>query len=253
MTGDLVRGDPALGDVVLDDPVGESLRGRHAHLAWRRGRALRYAPEVATFVAVPVAASADDWGDLAALLGPGGFADMFCSPTTPPADWEPVFAMDGLQMIGAPDTALPAAEDPDVIELGIGDVVDMVALADVARPGPFWPRTCEMGTYLGIRERGRLVAMAGERLRPPGWTEISAVCTTPAVRGRGFASRLVQALTRRILARGERPFIHVAADNTRAIDLYLRLGFRVRKSVRFHGSRIPCGEAPDVASPRASP
>jgi predicted GNAT family acetyltransferase len=131
-----------------------------------------------------------------------------------------------------------------VVELGGADVPEMIRLAELTRPGPFCPRTTALGTHLGVREDGVLVAMAGERLRPPGWTEISAVCTAPAARGRGHASTLVHALAQRIVHRGERPFLHVAADNANAIALHRSLGFAVRRRVRFHGYRVP---APAVA------
>ncbi|MER7501706.1 GNAT family N-acetyltransferase [Nonomuraea pusilla] len=221
----------------LDDPVGESLRGHHAHLARRLGRAAGYVPGVATFSTVPADPDPAEWADLARLLGPGELADLFSCPATPPADWEPVFALDGLQMI-FPSDGRPEPE-PAIVELGIDDVPDMLDLTGRTRPGPFWPRTHELGTYLGIRENGALVAMAGERLRPPGWTEISAVCTAPEARGRGHAARLVRALVTRITSRNERPFLHVAGANTSAIALYERLGFVVRRRVTFRGFRTP--------------
>jgi predicted GNAT family acetyltransferase len=115
-------------------------------------------------------------------------------------------------------------------------MLDLVARTE---PGPFRKRTIELGTYLGIRRDGRLIAMAGERLHPPGWTEISAVCTDPGYRGHGLATRLVRAVAAGIRARGETPFLHAAADNTYAIRMYERLGFTLRRTTTFRAVRIP--------------
>jgi ribosomal protein S18 acetylase RimI-like enzyme len=232
--------DPVEPDVtVLDDPVGASLRGHHAHLARRRGDALTYRPTVATFSAMPLAAGAGDWRDLADLLGPGAFADLFSSPVTPPADWEPVFTLPALQMVGDPSRWEGTGSGSGIVELGESDVPDMLDLAADTRPGPFWAETYRLGRYVGIREDGRLVAMAGERLHPPGWTEISAVCTRPEARGRGLAARLILDLAAGIAERGERPFLHVVTENTSALRLYRHLGFEVRREVRFHGYLTP--------------
>lgn len=227
--------------VALDDPVGESLRGHHAHLARRLGRAATYVRGVSTFSAVSTDPDSADWTDLARLLGRGELADMFSCPATPPG-WEPMFVLEGLQMIwpagSGPDRHLPEI-DTGVVELGADSVPEMLDLVAKTRPGPFWPRTHELGTYVGIRDNGTLVAMAGERLRLPGWTEISAVCTAPEARGRGHAVRLIRTLMARIVSRDERPFLHVAEANTRAIALYERLGFQTRKHVTFRGFRTP--------------
>ncbi|WP_411099963.1 GNAT family N-acetyltransferase [Streptomyces sp. x-45] len=229
-------------DAVLDDPVGQSLGGRHAHLARRLGGSATYLPGVATFSSVSPGPGAKDWADLAELLGPGAFADMFSCPALPPSDWEPVFSLEGRQMIW-PGDGLPeppgSGADARVVELDADSVPEMLDLVARTEPGPFWPRTRELGTYLGLRVDGTLVAMAGERLRPPGWTEISAVCTAPEARGQGHAARLVGALAARILARGERPFLHVAETNAGAIALYERLGFKTRRQVIFRGFRTP--------------
>ncbi|QDQ98781.1 GNAT family N-acetyltransferase [Tomitella fengzijianii] len=227
---------------VLDDPVRNSLLGAHAHLARRVGGAVTYREGVCTFAAVPPLPAPADWRDLEQLVGAGGLADLFSAELTAPAAWTPEFAADGVQMVLDPPQARPVrAAVGSVVELGADDVPDMLALTAATTPGPFFDGTISMGTYLGVRDDGRLVAMAGERLRPPGWTEISAVCTAPQVRGRGLASLLVDALAQRILARDERPFLHAVGSNTGAIALYERLGFRHRKDVRFHGYRVPAG------------
>ncbi|WP_328856539.1 GNAT family N-acetyltransferase [Williamsia herbipolensis] len=230
----------------LDLPVMGSLRGHHAHLARAVGSAVGFAPGVCSFVAVD-ASDPRRWDDLAALLGPGGFADMFSAPDRPPADWEQVFGLDGLQMVH--DGSLPAVSSTEsVVTLGPDDLPDILDLVERTRPGPFGPRTPELGVYLGIRDQGELVAMVGHRLRPPGWTEISAVCTAPEARGRGLAAHLLAEQIRLINATGDRPFLHVAQSNSAAISVYERLGFRARSAVSFRGYRVP--GTSEVSAPR---
>lgn len=137
------------------------------------------------------------------------------------------------------DDGVVAVPDDEAIRLTTADVPEMLALVERTRPGPFLPRTIELGTYLGVRRAGELIAMAGERLHPPGWTEISAVCTDTAYRGQGLATGLVHAVAHGIRQRGDTPFLHAAAGNTNAIRLYESLGFRLRRTRTFQTVRIP--------------
>lgn len=224
----------------LDDPVRESLLGAHAPLADRLGSALRYQPDVAPFVAIP-APDGPAWRDLATLLGPDAVAVVAGLTAAPPAGWEVRYHIPGVQLV---DDGVVAAPDDDAVPLGPADVPEMLALVERTRPGPFRLRTIELGRYLGIRRGGALVAMAGERLRPPGWTEISAVCTDATHRGRGFATRLTRAVAHGIRERGDTPFLHAAAANVTAIRLYESLGFRVRAQPTFVGVQVATAARP---------
>ncbi|GAA1096859.1 MULTISPECIES: GNAT family N-acetyltransferase [Kitasatospora] len=220
----------------LDNPVRAALAGPHALFAGRFGRLLHYPADVTPFLGMPDEPGAEDWADAAVLAGPGGHVVTAAVSVPPPADWQVTFRIEGIQLV---DEGVAAAPDPEAVRLGPADVPEMLALVERTRPGPFLPRTVELGSYLGIRRDGVLVAMAGERFHPPGHTEISAVCTDDAHRGQGLGTRLVRAVAAGIRARGERPFLHVAEDNTGALRLYESLGFRVRRSVTFAGARVP--------------
>ncbi|MYZ37543.1 MULTISPECIES: GNAT family N-acetyltransferase [unclassified Streptomyces] len=220
----------------LDEPVRSALTGPHAHFAERRGRLLRYPSEVSLWVALPEDPDERDWADAAALAGPGGSLGLVGFDGSVPDGWEITFHAGGVQLV---DAGVAAAPDEEAVRLGPADVPEMLDLVERTQPGPFLPRTVEMGTYLGIRREGALVAMAGERMRPPGWSEISAVCTAPEFRGQGLAARLVVAVSYEIRSRGETPFLHAAASNTGAIRLYESLGFRLRKETTFRAVRVP--------------
>jgi ribosomal protein S18 acetylase RimI-like enzyme len=223
----------------LDQPVRAALDGPQADLATRHGRAVRFHPDVAPVLAPP--RDADEWDDAAELAGPGGTVIVRAMPPVePPPGWEVVRDMPGVQMVLDEAVPTPVAEDAAVVELGAPDVDEMLALVGRTKPGPFARRTHELGTYLGVRDDLLgLVAMAGERMHPPGATEISAVCTDAAARGQGLATRLVLALAARIRARGELPFLHASADNTTAIRLYEQLGFTLRAQPHFVVVRAP--------------
>ncbi|MFJ7199100.1 MULTISPECIES: GNAT family N-acetyltransferase [unclassified Streptomyces] len=220
----------------LDSPVRAALTGPHAHFAERRGRILRYPADVAPWVAIPDAPRAGDWDDAAALVGTGGAVTITAFREPPPDDWEIVFRADGVQLV---DTGVETAPFPEAVRLGPADVPEMLALVERTRPGPFLTRTVELGTYLGVRREGVLVAMAGERLHLPGWTEISAVCTDESVRGQGLGTRLVRAVAHEIRQRGETPFLHAAASNTNAVRLYESLGFTLRRRTSFLSALVP--------------
>ena len=238
-------GGPGADAAVLDNPGLASLTGSDARLALRRGRVLRYAGEVCPFVGMPATAGPDDWRDLAGLAGPGRVVALAALELRPPDGWETVFRLEGVQMTGE---RVAGAPDPEAVPLGPADVPEMMRLVELTRPGPFLPDTVRLGGYLGIRRGGALVAMAGERLHPPGWAEVSAVCTDPAHRGQGLAGRLIRAVAAGVQRRGQRPFLHAAAENTGAVRLYESLGFRVRRSVLFTAARVP-GTMPAVSRP----
>jgi ribosomal protein S18 acetylase RimI-like enzyme len=221
---------------VLDNPALAALTGPHAHFAERRGRVLRYPVDVSPWLAMPDEPDADDWADLAALAGPGAEVPLPGFRGDIPAGWEVTFRVEGVQFV---DDGLEAAPDPEAIRLGPTDVPEILDLVARTRPGPFEARTIELGDYLGIRRDGALVALAGERLRPPGFTEISAVCTDPAFRGEGLATRLILAVAHGIRERGDTPFLHTGAGNTNAIRLYESLGFRLRRRTTFLAARAP--------------
>ncbi|MEU2739778.1 GNAT family N-acetyltransferase [Streptomyces sp. NPDC007095] len=271
---------------ILDNAAWAALTGPHAHLAERVGRAARYALDVSPFTALagpvgprvwddlaalagPVgprvwddlAALADPagpraWDDLAALVGPGTVTHVTGARSVPEG-WETVQHGQGVQLV---DTSLRAEPAPEAVRLGLDDVPEILDLIALTEPGPFLPRTVELGTYLGIRHRGRLVALAGERsemgvppaggwgrLRPPGWTEISAVCTAPDHRGKGLATRLVRAMAAGIRQRGDTPFLHASATNTGAIRLYESIGFTLRRRSQFLLVRTPGAQQEQTA------
>jgi GNAT superfamily N-acetyltransferase len=220
---------------VLDRVVAASLEGHHAKFAHRRGQAVRYENDVTPFFAIEDPHDPAAWDDAAELIEVGETV-AFPGVSTWPSEWKLIAKLDGVQMVGIDVSPKP---DPDTVRLGPDDVPEILDLIARTEPGPFLPRTIELGTYLGIRRAGALIAMAGERMHPPGWTEISAVCTDPAYRGQGLAGRLVRAVAAGIAERGETSFLHAAASNESAIRLYRSLGFTQRRPMTFLILRKP--------------
>lgn len=220
---------------LLDNPIWNALATLQEQFAEVSGEARKFPHQVTTLASFsePSPESVDS---LAELLEPGETVGLFLlGPVPLPSQLKSVRELQLLQMMheNSSSTTRPStSSQPPVIELGATDVPQMISLAKLTEPGPFGPRTRELGTYLGIFHHQQLVAMAGERLKVPGYTEISAVCTHPEHTGKGYATALVRELVSRIRARDECPILHVRQDNHRAADVYKRLGFAER--ITFH-------------------
>ncbi|MDE1893069.1 MAG: GNAT family N-acetyltransferase [Xanthomonadaceae bacterium] len=214
----------------LDRPVWSSLSHAHRDLALGDGLARRYAADINLF------ASARDDSEgalarLASLVAAGEQVYLLQVPAiVVPPGLVALKQAHGVQMVAAGPIA-PETDTGDMLPLGDADAGDMLALARLTQPGPFLPRTHRMGRFTGIRLDGRLAAMAGERFRLDGWTELSGVCTHPDFRGHGLARRLSRHVAAEIAARGDRAFLHAWRDNTAAIRLYESLGFAWRTDV----------------------
>lgn len=211
-------------DHPLDNIVWTALTTAHRHLATGAGLARHYPRDMAPFAAIS-AATPQAYADLAQHLA-GHEARLFRPQEEPtPPGWETLSARPILQMVADVQQVESAAGS---IPLGPDDIPDMLALAEIAKPGPFSARTALLGDYIGIRDAGgQLVAMAGERFRCPGHVELSAICVAPAARGRGLGGLLTRHLMQAAFARGESPFLHVFPDNP-AARLYEKCGFAIR-------------------------
>ena len=229
-----------LDNHVLDNPAWHALTGRHRTLAEGTDLAARYPPDVSVFSAVPDDTPPGAWDALRTLVGAGGTALLARRDVTVPDGWTVPFEQPCRQMWLPGEPPGPrASADVGIERLGAEDVPAMLALVERTRPGPFAPRTHELGRYVGVRDGDTLVAMAGERMHPSGFTEVSAVCTDPAHRGRGLASQLVRAVVDGIRDRGETPFLHLTLENETAERVYTALGFRTRGMLSVVGLRAP--------------
>ena len=215
------------------NPVLTALTTAHTHLALAQGEAFRYYPEVSPFAAL-ASPTESALRALHALLAPG---ELIWIPDitgleASSAGLAIVQQLPCHQMLLPASAALPEPL-PTIVPLTCANAAEMVALTDIAFPGFFRTRTCEMGQYFGIRDTStnELIAMAGERLTFPGYAEISGICTHPAHRGKGLAAALTARVARHQRKQGITSWLHVSAANERAINLYLALGFEIVRTI----------------------
>jgi len=217
---------------ILDKPVWAALTGRQTGFALGEGPVRRFAVEIG-----PLSGCVDQTdASLAAFgrleCGEDGLWLLEAQEVAAPAGMAVKLRAACVQMVAR---EILGAEGCgfEVCSLGEADAAEMLELALLTKPGPFAIGTHRLGEFIGVRVGGKLVAMAGERMRPVGYCEVSGVCTHPDFRGKGHASGLMRIVARRILARGERPFLHSYSNNLGAIGLYESLGFVKRREVHL--------------------
>ena len=217
----------------LDRPVWNALTTRQADLAISSGAAVRIDSAYGPFAAARDTSEEALAALLATLEGPEdriGIVEREAWPM--PSGLRVLGGGDLVQMIfGGPESDAP--DDPRIELLQEDDAPEMAALAHATEPGPWGSKTHLYGDYFGIRIDGRLASMAGERLKLPGFAELSGVSTWPEFRGRGLAGALTRRVVRGFLERGDTPFLHCYAANVGAVALYEKLGFHVRARMTF--------------------
>jgi ribosomal protein S18 acetylase RimI-like enzyme len=221
---------------LLDNPIWTSLTTTHAHLAigadTGQGLARRYPSDIGPLSAFREP-TAKAYADLADIIPQGDIAALFLeNQPNPPEGWQLVRNGLLIQMICPTLPDQPHISEP-IIPLGPTDFPEMTTLATLTEPGPFRNQTASLGGFVGIRIDGRLIAIAGKRLSPTGFAEVSAVCTHPDFRGRGFAQALVTVVTRNIFAEGRLPFLTSFEANTGAIRVYRQAGYTLRRTFQL--------------------
>lgn len=223
---------------VLDNPIWNSLTTEHSALALGDGQARRFPPEIGPLSGL-ADQSAGAYEALRALTGAGGATAQFLAEPRPiPAGWSLIRGGLMTQMVWSGEIIPMEMPGGGAVlrQLTLDDVPAMVELAHLTEPGPFGVRTWELGEFFGVFEAGRLLSMAGQRLRPPGFIEVSAVCTHPEARGRGFARAAMLRVMADILDAGATPFLHAFADNP-AVRVYEALRFVHRRSLHLAALR----------------
>jgi ribosomal protein S18 acetylase RimI-like enzyme len=223
-------------EALLDNPIWNSLATRHAHLAIGadigHGLARRYPVDIGPLSAVQEP-TAEAYADLAAIVPQDDVAVLFLEHSLEiPAGWQ--LLRDGtlVQMVCPTVPDRPSLAEA-ILPMKPTDFPELVALASLTEPGPFRDHTANLGGFVGIRVDGRLAAMAGQRLAPTGFAEVSAVCTHPDFRGRGYAQALVAVVTRDIHSQGRMPFLTSFEANTGAVRIYQHVGFVHRRTFQL--------------------
>jgi len=222
-----------LPEYLFANPVWHALETKHRDFAIAAGQARRYPADVAPFAAV-AEPSVTVFEELHSLLVPD--ESVWIAETTFPDCPELVFeaTIECLQMV-LPECVTPPAETAaGIVPLSCADAPAMVALTDLAFPGFFRAKTCEMGSYYGVFAGGELVSMSGERMMLDGYPEVSGVCTHPDHRGKGYAAALMWQVVRDHRRDGDVSWLHVSAGNRHAIELYLRMGFVEARRIVYH-------------------
>lgn len=218
---------------LLHNPVFNALTSGDQHFSLGTDKVKFFPEQVSPFAGFETGYE-KGFEDLYELLSPGRRI-LYAIPAsiTEPKGWKFAAIVDGLQFVYKGNGEFPPLKIQPV-SLHTLHVEEMVALAKLTKPGPFDMRTIEFGYYHGIFENGRLAAMTGQRLHLDEYTEVSAVCTHPDFIGKGYAAALTQHQAQLILSQGKTPFLHVRADNARAIEIYKRLGFEISREMKFY-------------------
>lgn len=229
--------------VLLDNPIWGALTTEHAALGLGGDGARRYPEEIGPLGGMP-AQSDEGYKALAPLFSPGEVAVLFFrEPPRVPDGWSLVRGGTLVQMVAQQPKLVPcvAPNGVELRKLTTDDAPAMVELAKLTEPGPFRLRTMELGTFFGIFDAGRLLAMAGKRTHVPGFVEVSGVCTHPDARGRGYARLLMSCVMEEIAAEGKTPFLHAFGDNHGAIRVYEALGFQLRRTFELAAVKRAAG------------
>jgi GNAT superfamily N-acetyltransferase len=210
----------------LDRPVWNALKAGWADLAINMGQGLRLDPEYGPFGAVADVSSQSLAAMVNMVPSEGELWIVEAQPMPLPTNGAVIRTVEVDQMVA--EMLNPIVGDFDIIALTGADASEMYELAHLTQPGPFVARTHQLGDFFGVRHDGRLIAMAGERMKPDGFTEVSGVCTHPDHRGHGLAGALMSVVADAIIKRGEIPFLHCFSSNRSAIAIYEKLGFKLR-------------------------